>query len=96
MSTKLRLATPGASEARCAICNDLTIYRVEVDDGVVPICCEACLRAWPRVLKMTNALRELVEAWGNGTCEEENYATMKQRWTDALIAARAVLNEISL
>ncbi len=46
-----------------------------------------------RAERLGEVLRELVEAWGNGTCEEENYATMKQRWMDALIAARAVLAE---
>ena len=45
----LRLAPAGASNAACAVCLHMTLNRIAIGDGHVPICSTFCLQAWPRV-----------------------------------------------
>lgn len=57
-------APPGASAAECDVCGALTLLRLPVGDGHVPLCNERCESAWPRIArlrKVADAARDLPE-----------------------------------
>lgn len=56
---ELKNAVPGASEAPCEVCGDMTIKRVAVGDGFAAVCSEACLRAWPNTKSKLDTIAQL-------------------------------------